>query len=159
MPRRDTSRRTPRLRPRLAASAFAVLTAVCGGCDTGPEQYPTAPAGGTVACGGRPLEAGRVVFVPIAAPGEVNAGKQARAYVGEGGEFALSTYADGDGAVVGEHRAFVETADGGNLPACSGSVAETFTVTAGGPNRFSIELSPRSPGQVAGGDEDDEDDD
>ena len=142
-----------------AALLFAAAAAACGGCDNGPERFPTAPAGGTVLCGGVPLDGGRVVFMPLPVDGQVNVGKQARGFVSAEGGFDLSTYAEGDGAVIGEHRVFVEAVDGGNLPDCDGRVAETYTITADGPNLFTIELNARPAGEAGGGDEDEDEED
>ena len=150
------------IRVRAAVASVALAVASVAGCDNGPERFPTAPASGVVRCGGRPLAAGRVVFSPIAKSGSANSGKQARAYVDENGAFTLSTYADGDGAVVGDHKVFVETAGGGDLSDCRGFVSGTLTVTEEGPNEFTIDLEPLTAADLAaraGGDEDEEDED
>ncbi|MEM9704286.1 MAG: hypothetical protein AAF907_17735 [Planctomycetota bacterium] len=147
---------------RIAVPAVwaGLLAATTAGCNTGIEEYPTAPASGIVTCNGLPLEAGRVVFMPVGSASNPNAGKQARGYILAGGQFILSTYGSEDGAVIGEHRVLVESAAGGAIGGgCSGRVKETVTVTADGPNEFEIALGPLAPGeQVAAGDDDDEED-
>jgi hypothetical protein len=65
------------------------------GC--GSNQLQTAPVQGTVSLDGRPLESGQVVFTP-------SQGRGARGQLNRDGTFVLTTYTDGDGAIVGVHQ-------------------------------------------------------
>lgn len=58
---------------------------------------PTAPVAGKVAYEGKPLDHGSVVLVP-------DVGPPARGSLQPDGTFLLSTYSDGDGALLGKHR-------------------------------------------------------
>ena len=150
----------PAARPFAPAALIAGLAAAAAaGCGPSLEEYPTAPAGGVVTCGGTPLGSGRVLFSPVPAGNAVEAGKQARGYILEEGRFTLSTYGDGDGAVVGEHRVFVESVEGGDLGECSGKVERTVTVTTDGPNEFTFDLPPASARRPARGEDDEDEDD
>lgn len=71
------------------------------GCSKSP--YDLAPVSGKVTVDGQPLPDGQVMFAPRATSGSAKAGKPALGNVRPDGTFSLSTYADGDGAVVGEH--------------------------------------------------------
>ncbi len=64
----------------------------CGG-----DTLPVAPVEGTVLYNGKPLTSGVVTFLP--ATGPVATGE-----IQSDGTFRLSTYGDGDGAVLGKHQ-------------------------------------------------------
>ena len=66
-----------------------------GGC--GDKHLPTVPVEGKVLYKGKPLEFGSVLFQP-------NVGPPAKGVIGPDGSFHLSTYRDGDGAVIGSHH-------------------------------------------------------
>lgn len=76
------------------------------GCGKGGAAYKTAPVRGQVIYNGQPVTSGGIGFQPIAVPGasESNPGKPASGQVKEDGTFVLTTYKEGDGAVVGRHR-------------------------------------------------------
>jgi len=78
----------------LALSLTAGLCAAAGGCSDG---LSTAPVEGKVLYRGKPLEFGSVIFQPEVGPA-------ATGTIGPDGTFRLSTYTDGDGAVIGKHR-------------------------------------------------------
>jgi len=90
----DMGRRQCRI-PLLACLVVALggLLAGCGGED----RMPTAPVEGKVLYNGEPLKFGSVVFIPEAGP-------PARGTIQPDGTFYLSTYKDGDGAILGENR-------------------------------------------------------
>lgn len=77
-----------------------VLAAVAG-CNRSP--YEMAQVHGVVTVDGKPLPACQVMFAPRAKDGAIESGKPAIGWLDEQGRFKLSTYSDGDGAVVGEH--------------------------------------------------------
>lgn len=75
------------------------------GCGKSHEQ-PTAVVRGTVTLDGKPVPGGSVMFVPAAGRGAVGT-------IDEQGGYVLSTYDDGDGAIVGTHQIVVFPAKGG----------------------------------------------
>ncbi|NLF71860.1 MAG: hypothetical protein GX575_22755 [Candidatus Anammoximicrobium sp.] len=81
------------------ACALALLLSGCGGGKADIE-----PAKGKVVCGSGPVTAGTVTFVPLGEPGKDTDGRPAIGAVGPDGTFVLTTYEDGDGAIVGKHR-------------------------------------------------------
>jgi hypothetical protein len=83
----------------LVAVALGLATIVgCGGA-----PYDLAPAGGVVTVDGKPYPGGKVMFAPVAKGDDGKAGRAAFGRIGPDGRFILSSYAEGDGAVVGEH--------------------------------------------------------
>lgn len=64
------------------------------GCDKGPVVVPVT---GKVTYQGKPLEFGSVTFQP-------RQGQPARGEIQPDGTFSLSSYAPGDGAVIGTHK-------------------------------------------------------
>lgn len=78
--------------------AAILLLAGCGGA-----PYDLAPVRGIVTIDNQPFAQGKVMFAPIAQGENSNPGKPAFGLLGADGSFVLTTYADGDGAVVGEH--------------------------------------------------------
>ncbi len=59
---------------------------------------------GKVTHNGQPVNGGVVQFTPGPSGGKGPAGKPGSGSVGADGTFKLSTYGDGDGAVVGKHK-------------------------------------------------------
>ena len=95
---------------RLAAgSLVAALWLIAGGC--GGDRLSTAPVEGKVLYRGEPLEFGSVLFQPEAGP-------PATGTIGADGSFELSTYSNGDGAVIGKHRVSISCfeSQGPNAP-------------------------------------------
>lgn len=90
----------PRVAVAIGSVAVACLLAGCGGGD----QFDTAPVSGTVTLNGEPVTGGTVMLRPIAEGETQIAGKGASAPVQEDGSFVLTTYEQGDGAVVGKHH-------------------------------------------------------
>lgn len=78
----------------LAALGVAILV----GCGDG--RLPTAPVSGVVTLDGKPVTSGAVVFTP-------DHGWPAQGELDSDGRFVLSTYEEGDGAILGEHRIVV----------------------------------------------------
>lgn len=79
----------------------ALLFLMLAGC--GSRHPPTVPVSGLVAfADGTPIRGGRVEFE------SEQGGINARGTLDAEGEFHLSTFRDGDGAVVGRHRVIVQ---------------------------------------------------
>jgi len=76
------------------------------GCPKGGAAYKTAPVKGKVIYNGQPVTSGGIHFQPIAVEGAAatNPGQPANGQVQSDGTFVLSTYKEGDGAVVGKHK-------------------------------------------------------
>jgi hypothetical protein len=89
--RNDANRRRTSEAITLAILTLLILT----GC--GKKQLPTAPVEGKVLYQGKSLTFGGVLFQP-------DDGPLARGKIEPDGTFRLSTYRDGDGAVLGKHR-------------------------------------------------------
>lgn len=78
---------------------------VLAGC-TRQGEFPVAPTRGVVLCEGKPVPHVMVFFEPLATGEQKTAlvGKQGFAFADAEGRFVISTYRDGDGAVIGRHR-------------------------------------------------------
>jgi hypothetical protein len=137
---------------------LAVACCLCSGCSKSP--FDLAPVHGTVAIDGRPMTHGKVMFAPAARNGDVDAGKPAFGVIGQDGSFVLSTYGDGDGAIVGEHSATVINIPTGDAPETSQIptgqripkfkrvlVPGKFSVVAGQDNQIDIRLTSRDISQ------------
>jgi hypothetical protein len=128
------------------ASAALLLT----GCDGGP---PRAPAKGIVLLDGKPLTGGEGVVRFQTVDGF----QFARGVIGPDGRFVLETPGSGEGAIIGECEvsvAYVKPpppATEGEQPVGESLVPDHYsqgttsglreTITAEGPNEFTIELS------------------
>ena len=77
-----------------------VLAAVLTGC--GKSKLEVAPVHGRVTFNGKPVPGGEIQFIPVA--GGTKVPVTARATIDENGNYTLSTYGKGDGAILGEHR-------------------------------------------------------
>jgi hypothetical protein len=80
--------------------AIVVYALSCTGCADKAFHLETASVTGTVTLDGKPVTEGVVLFTPAR-------GKLARGALSEDGTFTLSTYKDGDGAIVGTHQVAV----------------------------------------------------
>jgi hypothetical protein len=78
------------------ALACLIIVAASGCGSDDPGRLPTVPAGGTLIYDGKPVAKGTILFQP-------EKGHDASGVI-ENGKFTLTTYAPGDGAVVGRHR-------------------------------------------------------
>jgi len=125
----------------------AVAFSVIAGCSDSP--YSLAPVGGTISIDGKPLTQGKVMFAPVARGDGLEAGKAAVGIIQPDGTFKLSTYRDGDGAIVGEHWVTIfgqnksrEPANFLELPAFSKhAIRHRFRVLGNQENQFDIELT------------------
>lgn len=96
--------------PRRGRWIWGLALAALVGCQG--NRLPTAAVEGKVSYQGKPLEFGSVLFQP-------DRGPPARGLIGQDGAFRLSTYGNGDGAIVGLHRVQVvcyESQRSGNPP-------------------------------------------
>jgi len=92
---------------RLAAGVCSVvlLVGLCG-CSGGAKQAATGKVSGKVTYEGKPVEAGSISFVPITTGTSGDTGlaiKPAGGAIKSDGSYVLTTYLDGDGAIVGRH--------------------------------------------------------
>lgn len=81
--------------------ALAGSTALLAGC--GKTEFAVSPVRGTVICKGRPVTEGLVQFSPVS-NGSSMTGKTGAAEIAPDGSFVVTTYSQGDGAVVGKCR-------------------------------------------------------
>ena len=100
---------------------FVVLatSAALAGCgDNDPSKLPTVPAGGTLNYNGKPVAKGTVLFQP-------EKGRSASGLI-ENGKFTLSTYNDGDGAIVGWHQVAIISIE--EVPTKDGDTTSKYIV-------------------------------
>lgn len=123
-----------------------VLVASSLGCSESIKEFPCAAASGVVLCEGQPVRGAQVYFAPKADGKSAVVGKPAFSWTGEDGRFVLSTYGDGDGAVVGSHTVRVTT--GTEFPCnCVGEETRDLMdveVKEGEENEFEISLPKRT---------------
>ncbi|MEM1303340.1 MAG: hypothetical protein AAGG46_00500 [Planctomycetota bacterium] len=119
----------------------AAATLGCTGAD-----YNVAPVSGTISFDGRPLSGGQLMFAPVASGGGDKAGKAGFAKVQPDGSFVVSTYGDGDGAVVAKHRVTLinnpKSEAGKRLGVNRVIIPEAIVVNANEENRLAIEITP-----------------
>lgn len=93
---------------RLAAGLCSVaLLIVLTGCSGGAKQAETGKVSGKVTHEGKPVEAGSITFAPITTGASADTGvatKPAGGAIKSDGSYVLTTYLDGDGAIVGRHK-------------------------------------------------------
>ncbi len=138
------------------AAAFAFA-----GCSEGIKEFPCAAVSGIVTCEGQPVREAQVFFAPKMTGKSAEVGKPGFSWTGEDGRFALSTYGDQDGAVVGVHVVRVTT--GSKYPCdCVGEETRDLMeveVKADANNEFEIKLPKRTaPAQQNPFDDNDDDD-
>jgi hypothetical protein len=84
---------------QLRYCAVVVSSLVLGGCGSDPDFVSAVPAAGMVTFNGKPIETGTIGFIP-------EKGRPASGQIKDG-QFILTTYDDGDGALPGKHRVMV----------------------------------------------------
>lgn len=86
----------------MAIPAIALTVAGCG-ADFAKE---TAPVSGKVTCNGEMVTEGYIVFTPVvqASADPKDSGKSGYATIESDGTYVITTYDDGDGAVIGMHE-------------------------------------------------------
>jgi hypothetical protein len=118
------------------------------GCTGGIEEFSTAKASGKVLCDGKPVPFVRVTFAPMGEKkNQVNVGKAGLGEADADGVFIVSTYGEGDGAVVGKHSIVVAPPHPEKIPEffcdCETNGAKPVMevdVSAGAENSFTINL-------------------
>lgn len=136
--------------------SFVVMATVAlvAGCGGGSDAKPVGKVSGKVTSGGAPVTAGELLFSPIGGPKNPAPGKAGRAVIKSDGTYTVSTYGEGDGAVVGQHNvAFMapppETDEHGQVkgePKFAGLKPATATVEVkSGANTVDIDLVPIPP--------------
>ena len=81
----------------LTACSLAIVAGAVAGCGPRPGTDPTANVTGTVTLDGQPIERVSVAFMP-------ESGRPASGLTDASGNFELSTFDTGDGAVLGKHK-------------------------------------------------------
>ena len=82
------------------------------GCGS-KNEYATAPVSGTVSFAGKPLNTGSLLFVPS------GGGPSAQANINTDGTYSMTTYSEGDGAIIAKHDVIITALaapTGGLLP-------------------------------------------
>lgn len=102
--RHSVSHASLRSSSQYCALALATMSLLATGCGPArdPNLPPTAPAGGTVMYNGKPIDHGAITLHPL------GKGNPAVGAIDENGNFELSTYTRGDGAVLGQHKVTVD---------------------------------------------------
>lgn len=134
-------------------SGIALLASIMclGGCSDSLKVFPCAEVSGIVLCNGMPVRGAQVYFTPKKTGQSAEVGKPGFSWTGEDGRFVLSTYGDGDGAVVGSHVVRVTT--GNEFPCdCVGEETRDLMeveIKADEENTFEIKLPERTtPAQL-----------
>jgi hypothetical protein len=93
----------------------AILLLVTSGCGGSSGEFQLAPVKGKVIYNGQPVTSGSIHFRPIAVQGAKKGmqGKPASGQVQSDGTFVLTTFRQGDGAIVGKHEVSYIPATGG----------------------------------------------
>lgn len=136
----------------VVATTLCVFIASAGGC--GRSSYELAPVRGTVTIDGVPLSQAKVMFAPVEVGDNPNPGKPAFGILQDDGSFALTTYEQDDGAVVGEHWVTIIKLDGNsgaatlvsnqprNVPTFTRlTVPQKVTVIPGQENQIDLKLT------------------
>ncbi|MFO0951158.1 MAG: hypothetical protein U0835_08400 [Isosphaeraceae bacterium] len=103
---------------RAAVPSLALLVAGCGG---DPSKPKLGRVSGKVTYQGKPVTKGLVTFVPSSGPG-TQTGQSAVGEIGGDGSYSLTTFENGDGAVLGQHVVIVQAREedpaieGGSMP-------------------------------------------
>ncbi len=131
---------------RLLAPALLFAAVCVAGCSEGIKEFPCALTSGIVLCEGQPVREAQVYFSPKMTGKSAEVGKAGFSWTGEDGRFVLSTYGDGDGAVVGPHIVRVTTSS--KYPCtCVGEETRDLMeveIKAGEKNEFEVVLPKRT---------------
>ena len=123
------------MRPRAFLLVFLAGALPLAGC--GPADM--APVHGRVTCHGKPVAEAAIIFSPMPKnEGDRESGKAAAASTDADGKYVLTTYRQGDGALIGKHRVAI-TLDEHDHSGCKSKLV-TLEVKPGG-GELNIELS------------------
>lgn len=134
-------------------SLLFLLVAIAGCSDSGLKEFPVAEAEGVVLCQGKPVPFAKVFFNPKKKADSKSAivGKPGFAFADKDGRFVLSTYGDGDGALIGMHEV-TATPDPGHPCNCWSddiTVLMEAEVKSGQKNEFTVNVPPLAGGRKA----------
>lgn len=132
---------------KLLLSRSLPLACCCAmwiGCSNN-SPYELAEVTGTVSIDGQPFTAGKVMFAPVAKPGEINAGRSALARLKPDGTFKLGTYESEDGAIIGDHWVTIIRVDSAPDPTTAEQTPQPSV-----PHEFKRVVVPRKVTVVAG---------
>lgn len=96
------------MKPVFLMSCLGIAIGLTG-CSESLKEFPCAAVSGIVLCEGQPVRGAQVYFSPKVTGQSAEVGKPGFSWTGEDGRFVLSTYGDGDGAVIGKHIVRVTT--------------------------------------------------
>ena len=132
---------------------LSLLVAIAGCSDSGLKEFPVAEAEGVVLCQGKPVPFAKVFFNPKkkADSKSAIAGKPGFAFADKDGRFVLSTYGDGDGALIGMHEvtATPDPAHPCNCWSDDITVLIEAEVKSGQKNEFTVNVPPLAGGRKA----------
>jgi hypothetical protein len=100
---------------RISALLTMLVVVPAVGCGQRPPEQNVAPVRGKILYNGQPVTSGVIRFRPVEVPGAKQGvlGRPASGEVKNDGTFVLTTYSQGDGAVVGKHEvSYVPVAKG-----------------------------------------------
>lgn len=127
----------------LRQASLICLCACFTGCGR-QNDFRTTPVQGVVTCNGIPVTSGTIVFSPVATQGVIT-GQPGAGPIGPDGAFKLTTYQDGDGAIIGTHSVSIlppaMTDDAKQLKSPCSNASVTIEVKAGEGQNMKIELS------------------
>jgi hypothetical protein len=131
------------------ANRLLILALLLAGC-SGSDRPPLAKVSGIVTLDKTPVEGAAVMFMPVAG------GRPAQGLTDAQGKFTLTTFDDGDGAILGEHKVTVTkvqitgakaTADGLSGTTEAGQIKEVWIV----PQRYSVPETSKLTAKVEKG--------
>jgi hypothetical protein len=124
------------------------------GCGGDPGKPKLGRVAGKVTYNGKSVTKGVVSFIPASGPGTAT-GQSATGEIGSDGSYQLTTFASGDGAVLGEHKVIVQSREddpalkGGGMPIPDAQgrlnikppkylVPQKYATTENSPLRFTV---------------------
>jgi hypothetical protein len=119
-------------------AGLVLVVLLLGGCGSSGE-HAVAETRGTVTYNGQPVPDVVVSFTPQATGDAKTPGKSATGRTDAQGEFVLSTYEIGDGAVVGRHAVLVSSEDP-NKPLPGKTPPDLIVEVEPGSNNIEIKL-------------------
>lgn len=127
----------------LILGVLAMTTAmVLIGCGSDPDKPKLGKISGVVTYKGQPVESGRVVFTPTGGGGT---GQSASGMIGPDGSYTLTTFDEGDGAILGEHVVTVDVTEKDAVspqPKPDGTIDYTMPKKLGPKKYTSVDTSP-----------------